>query len=67
MDQDSKSQNTQATQRNRTDHSRRDFVKKAAYVTPLILSFSANPALAQVGSGCPHPGPKGCGGGGQEE
>ena len=51
MDQGSKSQNAQITpQSNRTDQSRRDFVKKAAYVTPLILSFSAKPALAQIGS-----------------
>jgi len=38
-----------------TDESRRDFVKKVAYVTPLILSFSVKPALAQTGSGDERP------------
>jgi hypothetical protein len=33
-----------------TDSSRRAFVKKAAYVAPLILTLKAAPALASPGS-----------------
>ena len=61
MDQSSNTNTPQST-----DESRRDFVKKVAYVTPLILSFSVKPALAQTGSGpgtqCP-PGSVPAGGG----
>ena len=32
---------------------RRDFVKKLAYVAPLLLTLPANPAAARVGSGSP--------------
>ena len=46
-----KPNNLDAGQQNQPDQSRRDFVKKAVYVSPLILSFSAKPALAQSGSG----------------
>lgn len=31
--------------------SRREFVKRAVYVAPVLLSLPAVPALAQVGSG----------------
>jgi hypothetical protein len=38
------------------DASRRDFVKKAAYVAPVILTLDATPAFAQSGScGPEHP------------
>ncbi len=30
---------------------RRDFIKKAAYVAPVIMTMKAAPALAQSGSG----------------
>jgi hypothetical protein len=33
-----------------TDVSRRDFVKKAAYVAPVVLSLQATSALAKNGS-----------------
>lgn len=32
------------------DHSRREFIKKAAYTAPIILSLSAMPAFAKTGS-----------------
>lgn len=51
MERLSKSNSLEAVLQNHTDRSRRDFVKKAVYVSPLILSFSAKPALAQSGSG----------------
>jgi hypothetical protein len=35
------------------DVSRREFVSKAAYVTPAILSLAAAPAYAKNGSGKP--------------
>jgi len=35
---------------NGNDQSRRDFVKKAAYVTPAILTLQAAPAYAKYGS-----------------
>lgn len=31
--------------------SRRDFIRKLAYTTPVLLTLPATPALAQVGSG----------------
>jgi hypothetical protein len=46
------------------DSSRRAFVKKAAYVAPLILTLKAAPALAKPGSDKgkgPKDGPKGKG------
>jgi hypothetical protein len=33
------------------DPSRRTFVKKAAYVAPAILTLTASPAFARMGSG----------------
>lgn len=30
---------------------RRDFIKKAAYVAPVVLTMTAMPALANTGSG----------------
>lgn len=30
---------------------RREFVKKLAYVTPVVLTFLASPSFARVGSG----------------
>jgi len=51
MDQSSIPNRLETTQQNQPEHSRRGFVKKAVYVTPLILAFSAKPALAQTGSG----------------
>ena len=30
---------------------RRDFVKKAAYVAPILMTLAANPSLARAGSG----------------
>ena len=42
-----------------TSSSRRDFVKKAAYVAPAILSLKAAPAFAKQGSSKPGKGPKG--------
>ena len=32
---------------------RRDFIKKAAYVAPVIMTMKAMPALAQTGSSAP--------------
>jgi hypothetical protein len=41
-----------------TNKSRRDFLKKTAYVVPVILTLKAAPSLA--GTGSPHkPGDKG--------
>jgi hypothetical protein len=37
--------------RNEHSNSRREFVKKAAYVAPAILTLQAAPAYAKVGSG----------------
>jgi hypothetical protein len=36
--------------------SRRNFLKKTAYVTPVILTLPATPALAKTGSCCTPPG-----------
>ena len=33
-------------------NSRRDFLKKTAYVAPVVLTLSATPALASQGSNC---------------
>ncbi len=33
-----------------TDNSRRDFLKKTAYVVPVILTLQAAPSLAGIGS-----------------
>lgn len=38
------------TERTTTSETRRDFVKKAAYVAPLILTVTATPTLARTGS-----------------
>ena len=35
------------------DEARRDFVKKLAYVAPVLLTLPASPAVAQVGSAAP--------------
>ena len=43
------------------DESRRDFVMKAAWVAPVVLSLAATPAWARTGSGPdpePTPGPR---------
>jgi hypothetical protein len=32
-------------------HSRREFIRKAAYATPVVLTLSAAPSFAQQGSG----------------
>jgi len=37
----------------KNDRSRRDFVKRLAYVTPVVLTLQASPSTAQVGSGGP--------------
>jgi hypothetical protein len=39
-----------AEKRSSHETSRRDFVKKASYVAPLILTLKAAPALAKPGS-----------------
>ncbi len=41
-----------------SDSSRRDFVKKAVYVTPVVLTLAAAPEFAKAGSikGGPPPG-----------
>ena len=39
--------------------SRRDFIEKAAYVAPVILTLQAAPALAKPGSVKPEPPRKG--------
>ena len=41
--------------RNEFNSSRREFVKKAAYVAPAILTLQAAPAYAKVGSGNGYP------------
>jgi hypothetical protein len=61
MERRSESNNLEAAQQNQPNRSRRDFVKKAGYVAPLILSFSAKPALAQGGSGASGSGSTGGG------
>jgi len=33
------------------DHNRRDFVKKAAYTAPVIVTMAALPSFASAGSG----------------
>jgi hypothetical protein len=38
--------------------SRREFVKRAAYVAPVILTLKAAPAVAKPGSDKPKPAPK---------
>jgi hypothetical protein len=37
------------------DESRRDFVKKAAWVAPIVLSLAATPAKARAASFTPAP------------
>ena len=37
--------------------SRRDVIKKMAYVAPIVLSLAATPAFARSGSGAPVPTP----------
>ncbi len=44
---------------------RRDFVKKAAYATPAILTLKATPAFAAHGSAGPEYGDGGGGNGGR--
>ena len=39
-----------------TDSSRRDFVKKAVYLTPVVLTLAVAPEFAKAGSGGPPPG-----------
>jgi hypothetical protein len=41
----------------RHDHHRREFVKKAAYVAPAILSLQAFSSVAKAGSGKESSGP----------
>jgi hypothetical protein len=43
--------------------SRRSFVKKVAYVAPLVLTLKADPAFASYGSGKPVTGNNGLGNG----
>jgi hypothetical protein len=38
------------------DESRRSFIRKAAYVAPMILTLKAVPAFASAGSGQPNDG-----------
>jgi len=38
---------------NKPEESRRDFVKKAMYVAPAIVTLSATPAFAKAGSAKP--------------
>jgi hypothetical protein len=38
------------------NYSRRDFVRKAAYVAPVILTLKVKPAYARTGSAGPNPG-----------
>ena len=42
-----------------TTETRREFVKKAAYVAPAILTLKAAPSYAKSGSEKPDKGPKG--------
>lgn len=37
--------------------SRRDVLKKMAYVAPIVLSLAATPSVARAGSGAPTPTP----------
>lgn len=46
------------------DKSRRDFVKRGAYVAPTILTLAAAPEFAKAGSVKPPKGPHGPGPGG---
>lgn len=40
---------------------RRDFIKKAAYIAPVVMTMSAMPSLAQAGSdAAATPPPVGC-------
>jgi hypothetical protein len=48
MDQQESSENT--SRRDSDNASRRDFVKRAAYVVPAILTLAAAPAYAKAGS-----------------
>ena len=49
-------------------NSRRDFIKKVLYVTPVILSASIRPAFASTRYAPPSPnGPPGGGGGGDKD
>lgn len=41
------------------NEARRDFVKKLAYVAPVLLTLPASPAIAQVGSAAPTDCPPG--------
>lgn len=47
------------------DKSRRDFVKRGAYVAPAILTLTAAPAFAKSGSAKPDKGPGNGGKGGK--
>jgi hypothetical protein len=40
--------------------SRREVVKKMAYVAPIVLSLAASPAFARAGSACQSPNPDDC-------
>jgi len=44
--------------------SRREFVKKAAYIAPAVITLQAAPMYAKAGSEKPQGGPKGPGQGG---
>lgn len=52
--------------KNECQQSRRDFLKKAAYTAPVILTITAAPAFAKSGSPCVYK-PKGNNGIGQEK
>lgn len=51
------------TKSDNVDTSRRDFVKKSAYVTPAILTLTALPSFASSGSGIRLKGNEGVGNG----
>ncbi|VAW63481.1 hypothetical protein MNBD_GAMMA11-1137 [hydrothermal vent metagenome] len=40
-----------STDKNEVDENKRDFVKKAAYTAPVIMTMAALPAFASTGSG----------------
>lgn len=44
---------------NPIDQTKRNFVKKAAYTAPVIITMAAMPSFASAGSNQPGVGPKG--------
>ena len=51
------SEETKNVSEEQATEARRDFIKKAAYIAPVVMTMSALPSLAQAGSTVTAPAP----------